>query len=173
MYLPGVVPMPMNFRYRDVYDKGKPQHDRLDPFRIRHPRMPNGRRAKIFAPFDALKGFSEAVSSKDELYERRRELAEEDMEKLDRKLTILHNLTYNSRMARANQVKVTVTYYEPCSDRNSEAYGIMGQYRTVSGICRNVDTEVSRTIQVGEKKIALDDVVKIEGEVFREKREYI
>ena len=57
----GVMAMPADFRYRDVFLKGKPQHDRYDLFRIKHPRMATGRRAKIFSPFDALKGFSEAV----------------------------------------------------------------------------------------------------------------
>ncbi len=58
--------MPVNFRYREVFLKGRPVHDRLDPFRIRHPRMERGRRAKIFAPFDALKGFSEAIAGQED-----------------------------------------------------------------------------------------------------------
>ena len=57
----GAMPMPDNFRYRTVYLKGKPQHDRFDAFRLRHPLMQRGRRAKIFAPFDALRGFSAAI----------------------------------------------------------------------------------------------------------------
>ena len=60
----GVMPIPADFRYLNVFLKGKPQHDRFDPFRVRHPRMDVGHRAKIFAPFDALKGFSEAIASK-------------------------------------------------------------------------------------------------------------
>lgn len=59
----GDMAMPVNFRYRDVFLKGRPQHDRYDPFRIRHPRMDRRKRAKIFAPFDALKGFSEAIAA--------------------------------------------------------------------------------------------------------------
>ena len=70
----GVMAMPANFRYREVFLKGRPRHDRYDPFRIRHPSMDRGHRAKIFAPFDALKGFNEAVSAKDVLYEDRIEL---------------------------------------------------------------------------------------------------
>ena len=57
----GHMEMPPDFPYREVLQKGKPQHDRLDPFRIRHPRMDPGRRAKIFAPFDALKGFDDVI----------------------------------------------------------------------------------------------------------------
>lgn len=59
----GVMEMPPDFKYLDVYQKGKPTHDRYDRFSIRHPRMDPGKRAKIFAPFDALRGFSEAISA--------------------------------------------------------------------------------------------------------------
>ena len=124
----GVMAMPADFRYREVFLKGKPQHDRCDPFRIRHPRMNTGHRAKIFAPFDALKGFNEAVSAKEVLYENRIELSPEDAAELDRRLTILHNLKYNSRMARANRVQVSVTYYQPCMDPNHDDYRLRGQY---------------------------------------------
>jgi hypothetical protein len=158
----GVMAMPADFRYREVFLKGKPQHDRCDPFRIRHPRMNTGHRAKIFAPFDALKGFNEAVSAKEVLYEHRIELSPEDAAELDRRLTILHNLTYNSRMARANRVQVSVTYYQPCMDPNHDDYRLRGQYQTISGICWNVDAEVNRTITIDRMKLSLDDVLRID-----------
>ena len=159
----GVMAMPADFRYREVFLKGKPQHDRCDPFRIRHPRMNTGHRAKIFAPFDALKGFNEAVSAKEVLYEHRIELSPEDAAELDRRLTILHNLTYNSRMARANRVQVSVTYYQPCMDPNHDDYRLRGQYQTISGICWNVDAEVNRTITSDRMKLSLDDVLRIDA----------
>ena len=101
----GDIPMPAGFRYREILLKGKPKHDKTDAFRIRHPSIDVGKRAKIFAAFDALKGFNEAVASKDVLYENKRELNEEDQAELNRRLDILHGLTYNSRMARENHVK--------------------------------------------------------------------
>ncbi len=119
----GVMAMPVNFRYREVLIKGKPQHDKFDQFRLEHPLMDHGHRAKIFSPFDALKGFSEAVAAKDVLYDSRVELSPEDASELVRRLAILHDLTYNSRMAKANRVRISVTYYEPCSDENHDAYG--------------------------------------------------
>ena len=54
----GNIPLPEDFKYRDVLLKGQPRHEKTDPFRIRHPVMDTGKRAKIFAPFDALRGFS-------------------------------------------------------------------------------------------------------------------
>ncbi len=57
----GVMAMPADFKYRAVFMKGRPQHDGCDPFSLKHPKMDTGRRAKIFAPFDALRGFSAAI----------------------------------------------------------------------------------------------------------------
>ena len=150
----GVMAMPANFRYREVFLKGRPRHDRYDPFRIRHPSMDRGHRAKIFAPFDALKGFNEAVSAKDVLYEDRIELLQEDTEEL---------------MARANRVQVTVTYYEPCNDENHEAFGLRGQYKTITGICWNVDAEVGQTILIDKTRISLGSLLKIDasGDLFK------
>lgn len=159
----GVMPVPADFRYLNVFLKGKPQHDRFDAFRVRHPMMDVGHRAKIFAPFDALKGFSEAISSKDVQYEYRIELSPDDAEELARRLSLLHNLTFNSRLARANRVQVSVTYYDPCSDKDHDAYGVKGRYKTITGICWNVDTEENHTILVDRLQVSLVDVLSIES----------
>ena len=186
MYMIGQMPMPADFRYRDVLLNGKPSHDRNDPFLLRHPRMPAGKRAKIFAPFDALRGFDFAIMCKNELYTDKMLLSPEEQEELDRRFSILRNLTFNGRMARANRVQVSVTYYEACKDVNHEAYGSRGQYKTVTGICRNVDAEVTKTILLGVARaprtqeshaqrtemdgmrIPMGDIVKIEapGKLF-------
>ena len=62
MRMIGAMAMPADFQYRDVALRGRPRHERTDAFRARHPQMDVGRRAKIFAPFDALKGFSAALA---------------------------------------------------------------------------------------------------------------
>lgn len=161
--------MPAGFRYRDVFLKGRPRHDRYDAFRIRHPQMDVRKRAKLFAPFDALRGFNFAIMCKNELYVDRLTASPEDQAELDRRFRILKDLTYNGRMARANRVQVTVTYYEPCSDINNEAYGLKGQYKTITGICFNVDAEVTKTILVDETRIPMEDIREIDapGDLFR------
>ncbi len=159
----GVMAMPPNFRYRDVFLKGKPEHESYDSFRLRHPVMNVGHRAKIFSPFDALRGFSDAVSSKDVLYEVRRDMESEDREELDRRLRILRSLTRNMRMARQNRVRVSVTYYQPCTDEYSESYGLRGEYRTVTGVCWNVDTDVSQSLRIDGRTIDLEDVLFIDS----------
>ena len=57
----GYMTMPSDFKYREAFLAGRPEHTRTDRFRIRHPAMDHGRRAKIFAPFDALRGFGDAI----------------------------------------------------------------------------------------------------------------
>ena len=161
MYGIGSMPMPAGFRYRDVFLKGKPQHGRYDAFRIRHPQMDVRKRAKLFAPFDALRGFNFAILCKNELYEDRRILSPEERRELNRRLRILRSLTRSGRMAGENRVQVTVTYFEVCSDVNSEVYGLLGQYKMITGICRNVDAEVTKTILVDEMRIRMEDIREV------------
>lgn len=156
----GVMAMPADFRYRDVFLKGKPHHERFDLFRIRHPSMDVGHRAKIFSPFDALKGFNESIASKDVQYQDRIELSDDDRKELDHRLRILKGLTYNGHMARENRVKITVVFYVPCSDEYSEAFGIRGRYRKTTGVCWNVD-ELNKTILVDRTRISFDDILRI------------
>ena len=58
----GYMPMPAAFKYHDVYLHGRPRHQRYDRFWRKHPPMDHRQRAKIFAPFDALNGFDEAIA---------------------------------------------------------------------------------------------------------------
>ena len=58
----GFMSMPSGFPWRDVFLRGRPVHAEADPFRLRHPAMDCGHRAKIFSPFDALKGFGEEIA---------------------------------------------------------------------------------------------------------------
>lgn len=51
----------MNDRYKKVLEKGKPTHTPYDNFYIKHPPMDLKRRAKIFSPFAALKGYDEEI----------------------------------------------------------------------------------------------------------------
>lgn len=68
--------------------------------KVRAP-MPPSRRAKQFAPFDALKGLKEAIAAKECHIEPRKELTEEMMEEISKILSEL----------RRGQC-VTVVYYE-------------------------------------------------------------
>lgn len=152
--------IPLTFPYLSILMQGRPQHE-MDEFAFRHPRMDQGKRAKIFAPFDALDGYGESVSSKNTVYTDKIILDESEKEELNRRLNILHNLTYNSRMAKANRVTVTVKYYVPCKDEHSFSCGIRGQYLTETGIVWKVDMEVGQTITVGQRSISFRNILSI------------
>ena len=153
--------LPIGFKYTAAFLAGRPQHQRFDDFSRKHPKMDRGRRAKIFAPFDALDGYSESIDSKNVEYVERIELEEADRIELNRRLQILRALTCNSKLARANQVKVNVRYYTPCTDHNRFAWQMLGQYVTVTGICWKVDPEETGCIKIDEAAIPLADVAEI------------
>ena len=162
----GDMSMPADFRYKNVFFRGRPRHDPLSRFRLKHPEMPCSRRAKIFAPFDALRGFNEAVASKEILYVGKPVLSEYEKEKLDAKLTLLRR-TFNTRSARRNAPVVSVTYYLACSDKENDAYGTGGTLETATGILSRIDAEITRTITIGARDIPLDDVTDITGDILK------
>lgn len=104
-------------------------------------KMSQADRAKQFLPFDALKGFREALAEKERIIEERKELPEEKSAELDRKLSGLS----------IGQV-VTVEYFA------KDAYvQITG---TLSGINPN-----SEELQIVDTKIAFRDILEIIAEV--------
>lgn len=164
----GSMPMPANFKYRDVLRRGRPRHEKWDSFSLKHPPMTPGRWAKIFSPFDALDGFDERIAEKEIQYQPKTELCEDDAAELNRRLDILHNLTWNGRMARQNNVAVSVTYFVPCADANHSAYHFgAGRYETVTGtvLSAEMDTLKLRT-DAGEMKISFDSIRELTGMVF-------
>ena len=168
--------IPADFPYITAIVEGPPIHDH-DAFSLKHPRMDLGKRAKIFAPFDALDGYSDAVKSKNVVYVDKIDLnedglAEEKRAELARRLEILHSLTRTGRLARHNRIVVTVTWFIPCMDENSFSYGIRGQYKTTTGVCWKVDCEVAQTITVNATTIPLSDIISIGADgVFEEEWE--
>ena len=162
----GNMPAPEDFPYEQVMRRGRPRHKRFDSFWMKHPTMDIGHRAKIFSPYDALKGFSDVVSAKEVPYVDRVELSTEDQLELDRRLHILQELTANSRLARENHVEVAATYYEPCADRNNFAYGIQGRYITCTGLVKKVDVLEKRVLVLEERSICIDDLLSVAGAVF-------
>ena len=148
--------------YIQISEKGKPQHTKFDDFYRKHPFMDVGKRAKIFAPFAALRGFDGCILDKEVQYQPKIILDEEVKDEIAQQLEVLHGLTINSRATRNNHVVASVTYFIPCSDKNHEAYGYYGQYVTVTGVCKKVDSVITKAIIVEKVAIPLDDIYKIE-----------
>ncbi len=148
-------------KYRYAFERCRPQHKPCDEFSIRHPKMQLGQRAKIFAPFSALKGFEEAIDEKLVRYVDKRELTDEEQEALNKTLTELYVKTKNRRLAQVNHVTVTVTCYVPCQDENQEAYGLRGTYETLRGVVWKVDPVLSKTLRIGDTAIEFSDIADI------------
>ena len=161
----GKIPMPDNFKYGEVLRRGPPQHEKWDNFRLKHPPMTPAHWAKIFSPFDALEGFMERIAEKEAVYEDRVELCGEDLAELDRRLNILRNLTWNSRMARANRVIVRVKYFVPCADKNHFAFQrAAGKYETAAGMVLRVNPEtISLQTEIGARCISFSDIQEIKS----------
>ena len=153
--------MNTSFKYQDVLNRGKPRHDPLDPFSIRHPPMPLSRRAKIFAPFEALKGYNEAIHAQTVEYEKKHDLSDEKRRELDQKISTLRKLTYNRRVALENQIVIRAEYFVPCLDPDHEAYGRLGSYECVVGICMGVNV-IKKSVRVDDQEIYAEDIADIE-----------
>ena len=147
-------------KYAYAFARERPRHEPDDDFSLRHPKMPLNQRAKIFAPFAALKGYKEALDAKLRLYEEKRELNEEEQEALNESLLRLRELTRNSRAAKENRTRATVRYYLPCEDENSDAYGRLGSYESVTGTVWRVDP-ITRLLYIGSMRIEIDDIDSI------------
>lgn len=143
-------------KYKNAFYRDRPAHAQCDEFSIRHPKMALDKRAKLFSPFSALRGFDEAIDSKLERYVSRRELSEEDQEALNRALTELA-----ARLREHRPVVVSVRYYVPCADENHEAYGKYGQYRTLTGTLKKLDPVLQKALRVEETVIELADLSEI------------
>lgn len=121
-------------------------------------------RAKLFAPFAALAGFDERVHKKEIVYVSKHELDADEEWELNHRLYKLHCLTANSRLARANMVRVSIEYFSVCTDEENDAYQVKGQYKTITGVVLKVDQhEQTITILNGSEKhiIAFPDVYRI------------
>lgn len=104
------------------------------------PQMDRSNRAKQFMPFDALKGFREALQEKERILVPKRELSEEQREELDYKLRQIQKMDM-----------VTVEYFQD------------GEYVQVTGIVTRID-ETSRILKVINTKIDFEDISAIKLE---------
>ncbi len=103
-------------------------------------RMSPADRAKQFLPFDALKGFREALAEKERMIVPKKELSEEKLAELNRKLSGL----------TLRQV-VTVEYFS--NDAYVQVTGM------ITGINRN-----SRELRIVDTRIPFRDILEIVSE---------
>ena len=95
-------------------------------------------RAKIFMPFDALKGFKEALKEKEKIVVEKIELSPEEKDKLIAKLDMLKK-----------GMLVKVTYY------NGE------EYLELRGILSMVNS-CDKVIAIVKEKVAVQEILEVE-----------
>ena len=107
-----------------------------------HPKMDRENRAKQFMPFDALKGFREALAEKEREIAEKRELSEERKAELDRRL---HELQKGD--------EVMVEYFQN------------GVYVTQTGCVTRLDVS-GRVLKLEEQEIPFDALSDLRGDIF-------
>ena len=118
------------------------------------PRMSMIDRAAQFSPFAALTGYDAAIKETGRLTDQRIELTEDSRAILDRKQQLLvDNL--------ADHPEVSVTFFVP-DERKAG-----GTYVTVTGRVKKVDDYQRLLILTDGTKIALDEILDMESELFR------
>lgn len=134
-----------NFNYDDIINLPYPRNDWN--FLIKHPRMSIENRAKIFSPFAALRGHSDAIDETAErnLTVRQDELMEDSRIELNETIAVLMEC-----LSHGEHPIVKVTYF--VQDRVL-AEGI-GRYEEIEGVVAKLDAN-AQTIQIVDKVIFL------------------
>ena len=144
-----------NWKYADLLDL--PHH----MSRV-HPHMSMTDRAAQFSPFAALTGYEDAVRETARLTDQKLELDENQKALLDEKLEILQmQITGCSRTEAGNRPQtesgqpVSITYFVP--DERKQG----GEYVTVTGNVRRVDSDGRRIIMEDGTMMELDEIAEI------------
>lgn len=135
-----------NHQYDDII--GLPHH-----VSETRPRMSMIDRAAQFSPFAALTGHKEAVKETERLTDERIELTDDNKAMLDGKLQLLLEQL-------PQRPEVTITYFEP--DRKKTG----GAYISVTGVVKKIDAYAQSIVLEDGTEIAIEQLNKIEGEVF-------
>ncbi len=132
-------------KYADILNQDRPEDLRL---LRRYPRMAVAERAKIFAPFAALRGHSERLAVEDNrlLRQRRIEFSEEERTHLSEKLAQIKK-----------GMEIEVCYFSP--DETSQD---MGWYVRRTGKVNDID-DVFQTLKLDDRIIRFGDMADISG----------
>lgn len=101
-------------------------------------------RARQFLPFDALKGYRQAILNKEKIIVNKKELSEDDA----------LNLSYKLSLVKCKEV-ITVIYYDG------------ENYVSLQGMVSKVCLE-ERYIKIVKTKICIDDIINISGENIKD-----
>ena len=138
--------MAEKFPYEDIVDL--PHH-----VSKKHPQPTMADRAARFAPFAAITGYEEMVLEEARVTDDRIELDESSKAALNEKLNMILEFI-------DEQPEVKITYFEP--DKRKAG----GAYITVTGTVKRIDEYEHLVIMTDGKKINIDDIYKIQSDLF-------
>ena len=141
----------MAFPYQDILYLAPPAPPRP---------MARSLRAKIFAPFDALRGFDFSVSHKKVVYEKRRYPDGEELLHLNQELVRLEDQIRHTRC----RPRIRVTYFQPCQDREHMDWQELGQYLEYTDTLLDVSAQTQSLVFAG-RSIPFSDLLTIYPEV--------
>ena len=119
----------------------------------RHPQPTMMDRAARFAPFAAITGYEEMVLEEARVTEEWVDLTESALERLNERLVILQEHL-------SAQPEITITYFEPDQRKSG------GAYVTHTGIVKRIDLYEHLLIMMDGKKIRIDSICELSGEIF-------
>ena len=131
--------------YDDILHLNRPQYPDFPPMSIHD-------RAAQFSPFAALVGYDEAVAETARYTDARREISEEELADLNKKLNGLKEKI-------SSRPLITVDYFVPDSRKEG------GSYRTKKGNVRTIDEYNNLIVFADGDKISIGDTYTI---VFEE-----
>lgn len=134
----------MNLKYENIIDMDR-------PISKAHMKMPLINRAAQFAPFAALTGYEEAIAETARYTNRKIDLSESELDRLDWKL---------NECLRNINTPIRLTYFE--KDKFKEG----GKYLSISGKIKNInDYDMTITLD-SELYIKIDNIYDIEFETL-------
>lgn len=142
------------------------QHPYADIIHLPHHQAANRKhmsmndRAAQFSPFAALVGFDGVIDETGRLTDRKVELSESEKALLDQKLTLIDDVVQDG-----HHPEITVVFF--VADPRKDG----GAYQEYTGRVRQVDAVERQIVFLAEnersagKKVAIDDVMEIHGEL--------
>ena len=144
----------MDEKYVSCFLLGRPVHDG-DRFSKEHPSMQLQHRAKLFMPFDALDGYSDAIAQRQKITEPPPELTEEEKEELGRRFALLHE-----KWRSGEHLLISVVFFQRDPQAEALRGGVRGTFRETGGMLTRIDPD-RRYLQVVEMKISFDCIYRL------------
>lgn len=126
-------------KYEDIINLSRPKS--------KHPSMSLNNRSAQFAPFSALTGYDEKIKETARMTCSKIELTDERKEEINNQLLWLSN---------HKNIEVKITYFE--KDKSK----IGGSYKNMKQRIKKINIPEKEIILVSNKKIKIDDIVKLE-----------